>query len=272
MYNSGSNLPELKKIFSNESCLNNLKAMLGSKAQGFATSVLSVVNNNKLLQNASPNSIYTSAMVAASLDLPINQNLGFAAIVPYGNEAQFQIMGKGLVQLAIRSGQYQRINNAVVYDGQLIKEDPFTGDYQFDFKAKKSDKVIGYVAYFKTIGGFEKYYYMTEADAMAHGKKYSKSFGKKNKAGEWSSLWQTDPESMGKKTVLKLLLSKFGILSIEMQRAIRFDQASVKGDINSIEDIDNLEAKYIDNEPVEINEEEASRVANKFADFEEVKS
>lgn len=261
-----NNLPEIKKMFSNEACLSNLKAMLGTKAQGFATSVLSVVSNNRLLQSANPRSIYTSAMVAASLDLPINQNLGFAAIVPYGNEAQFQIMGKGLVQLAIRSGQYQRINNAVVYEGQLIKEDPFTGDYQFDFKAKKSDKVIGYVAYFKTVGGFEKYYYMTEAEAMAHGKKYSKSFGKKNKAGEWSSLWQTDPQSMGLKTVLKLLLSKFGILSIEMQRAIRFDQASIKGEFNSVDSIDELEADYVDNEP-EIDEKKAQEVADKFKDF-----
>ena len=267
-----SNLPEVKKMFSNEACLGNLKAMLGTKAQGFATSVLSVVNNNKLLQNASAQSIYTSAMVAASLDLPINPNLGFAAIVPYGNEAQFQIMGKGLLQLAIRSGQYQRINNAKVYEGQLIKEDPFTGDYEFDFKAKKSDKIIGYVAYFKTIGGFEKYFYMTNDEVMAHGKKFSKSFGKKNKYGEWSSLWQTDPESMALKTVLKLLLSKFGILSIEMQRAIRFDQAAIKGDFNSVDSVDELDIEYVDNEKEKVvDEEKAKKLSEKLSDFEEIK-
>ena len=267
-----SNLPELSKMFSNERCIGNLKSMLGKKATGFATSVLSVVNNNSLLQKATPQSIYTSAMVAASLDLPINQNLGFAAIVPYGNTAQFQIMGKGLVQLAIRSGQYQRINNAVVYEGQLIKEDPFTGDYEFDFKAKISDKVIGYVAYFKTVGGFEKYYYMTVEEAMSHGKKYSKSFGKKNKYGEWSSLWQTDQDSMCLKTVLKLLLSKFGILSIEMQRAIRFDQSEIKGDINAVDNVDELDAEYIDNdkENEELDKEESEKVAAKFSDFEDV--
>jgi len=265
-----SNLPELKRMLSEESVMNNLKAMLGSKAQGFATSVLSVVNNNKLLQNASPISIYTSAMVAASLDLPVNPNLGFAALVPYAGACQFQIMTRGITQLAIRSGQYQRINNSIVYEGQLVSENPFTGDYEFDFKAKKSDTVIGYVAYFKTIGGFEKYFYMTKEEALSHGKKYSKSFGKKNSKGEWSSLWQTDEDSMALKTVLKLLLSKFGVLSIEMQRAIRFDQASIKGDINKIEDIDNLDTEYIDNEKeVIIDEKKEKEMKERFKAFDE---
>ena len=265
-----SNLPELKSMLSKESVMNNLKAMLGNKAQGFATSVLSIVNNNKLLQNASPSSIYTSAMVAASLDLPVNPNLGFAALVPYGGTCQFQIMTRGITQLAIRSGQYQRINNSIVYEGQLVSENPFTGDYEFDFKAKKSDTVIGYVAYFKTIGGFEKYFYMTKEEALSHGKKYSKSFGKKNSKGEWSSLWQTDEDSMALKTVLKLLLSKFGVLSIEMQRAIRFDQASIKGDINKIEDIDNLDTEYIDNEKeVIIDEKKEKEMKERFKAFDE---
>lgn len=258
-----TNLPDIKKMFSNEACMNNLKAMLGTKAQGFATSVLSAVSNNKLLQRATPQSIYTSAMVAASLDLPINQNLGFAALVPYGGLCQMQVMVKGLTQLAIRSGQYKSINNAVVYEGQLVKEDPFTGDYEFDLKAKKSDKIIGYVAYFKTIGGFEKYYYMTKEEVQKHGKKYSKTYG--------NGVWQTDFDSMALKTVLKMLLSKFGILSIEMQRAIRFDQASIKGDFNSVDSVDELEAEYVDNPNEEpFDEEKAKATANKFADFNNV--
>jgi len=257
-----SNLPELKRMLSEESVMNNLKAMLGSKAQGFATSVLSVVNNNRLLQNASPISIYTSAMVAASLDLPVNPNLGFAALVPYGGTCQFQIMTRGITQLAIRSGQYQRINNSIVYEGQLVSENPFTGDYEFDFKAKNSDTVIGYVAYFRTVSGFEKYLYMTKEEVEKHGKKYSKTYN--------NGVWKNDFDSMALKTVLKLLLSKFGVLSIEMQRAIRFDQASIKGDINKIEDIDELDTEYIDNEPeVVIDEKKKKETASKFKDFDE---
>lgn len=269
-----TNLPQLQGMFSNERVMNNLKAMLGNKAQGFATSVLSTVNNNKLLQNADAGSIYTAAMLAASLDLPINQNLGFAALVPYGGTCQFQIMTKGIVQLAIRSGQYSKINNAVVHEGELIKYDPFTDAYEFDASKRTSDKIIGYMAYFKTVSGFEKYLYMSIEDMEKHGQKYSKSFGRKNKMGEWSSLWQTDPQSMGLKTVLKLLLSKFGILSIEMQRAINFDQASVKGEINSVEDIETLEPEYVDNEaqPVEATSEEVDPSKDLFGGEKERKT
>lgn len=239
---ANSNLVALRGYFNNEACMKNLQAMLGQKAQGFATSVLSVVNNNRLLQAASPESIYSSAMVAASLDLPINPNLGFAAIVPYGRAAQFQIMTRGLIQLAIRSGQYERITSAPVHKGELVKCDPFRDEYEFDASKRESDEVIGYMAYFRTVGGFEKYFYMTRDEVLAHGKKYSKSFN--------SGPWKDNQEAMCLKTVTKLLLSKFGILSIEMQRAIRFDQGVVKNDftqIESVEEIDDAEIVYADN-------------------------
>lgn len=259
---ANTNLVALKGYFENDAVKKNLRAMLGQKAQGFATSVLSVVNNNKLLQNADPSTIYSSAMVAASLDLPINPNLGFAAIVPYGRQAQCQIMSRGFIQLAIRSGQYVKINNAIVHKGELVKYDPFRDEYEFDASKRESDEVIGYMAYFRTIGGFEKYFYMTKEEALAHGKRYSKSFSSGN--------WSTDPDSMCLKTVIKLLLSKYGILSIEMQRAIKFDQAIVKGDFSQMEsfdEIDEAEAEYIDNPQNDIDEQKAKDVANKFADF-----
>lgn len=259
---ANTNLVALKGYFENDAVKKNLRAMLGQKAQGFATSVLSVVNNNKLLQNADPATIYSSAMVAASLDLPINPNLGFAAIVPYGRQAQCQIMSRGFIQLAIRSGQYVKINNAIVHKGELVKYDPFRDEYEFDASKRESDEVIGYMAYFRTIGGFEKYFYMTKEEALAHGKRYSKSFSSGN--------WSTDPDSMCLKTVIKLLLSKYGILSIEMQRAIKFDQAIVKGDFSQMEsfdEIDEAEAEYIDNPQNDIDEQKAKDVASKFANF-----
>lgn len=237
-----TSLTALKGYFNNDSVMNNLRSMLGQKAQGFVTSVLSVVNGNHLLKGAEPLSIYSSAMIAASLDLPVNPNLGFAAIVPYGKYAQFQIMTKGLIQLAIRSGQYERITNAVVHKGELIKYDPFKDEYEFDASKRESDDVIGYMAYFRTIGGFEKYLYMTKDEVEAHGKKYSKSFDR--------GPWKDQREAMCLKTVTKLLLSKFGILSIEMQRAIRLDQGVMKGDFtqfNSVEEIDAAEVEYMDN-------------------------
>lgn len=250
----------LKGYFNDETCKQNLKAMLGKKAQGFITSVLSVVNSNTLLQKASPQSVYNAAMIAASLDLPVNPNLGFAAIVPYGTSAQFQMMTRGFLQLAIRSGQYAKICNAPVHKGELVKCDPFTDDYQFDATKRESDEIIGYMAYFRTNDGFEKYYYMTVEDAMAHGKKYSKTFN--------SGPWKDNPEAMCMKTVLKLLLSKFGILSIEMQRAIKMDQAVISQDemINSVDDVDAVEVNYEDNpqndEPTD-EEKEAETEAKK---------
>lgn len=259
---ANTNLVALRGYFDNESVKKNLQAMLGQKAQGFATSVLSVVSNNRLLQNAEPLSIYSSAMVAASLDLPINPNLGFAAIVPYGKNAQFQIMVRGLTQLAIRSGQYAKITNCDVHEGELVKADPFRDEYVFDVEKRISDVVIGYMAYFKTIGGFEKYMYMTKEQALEHGKRYSKSFS--------NGVWKTDPDAMGRKTVLKLLLSRFGILSIELQRAIRFDQCVVKGDFTNMENIDEIddaEVEYVDNPENAKDEQKAKEVADMFSDF-----
>ena len=261
---ANANIVKLQGYFNNETVMNNLRAMLGQKAQGFATSVLSVVTNNRLLQNSDPASIYSSAMVAASLDLPINPNLGFAAIVPYGRVSQFQIMTRGLIQLAIRSGQYERITNAVVHKGELVKYDPFTDDYEFDASKRESDEVIGFMAYFKTVGGFEKYLYMSKEEVLAHGKRYSKSFN--------SGPWKDNQEAMCLKTVMKMLLSKYGILSIEMQRAIRFDQGTVKSDItemDSIEEIDAAEVEYNDNPenaPQEAVEEEIKPSGDLFND------
>lgn len=260
---ANTNIVALKGYFNNETCMNNLRAMLGQKAHGFVTSVLSVVNNNKLLQNAEPATVYSSAMVAASLDLPINPNLGFAAIVPYGRQAQFQIMTKGLLQLAIRSGMYERVTNAIVHKGELVKYDPFKDEYVFDASKRESDEIIGYMAYFRTVGGFEKYFYMTKDEALAHGKKYSKSFA--------NGTWATDPDAMCLKTVIKLLLSKYGILSVDMQRAIRFDQGFVSSDLSKMDDlaqIDEAEVEYLDNAEEANEEEEKKKVAQKFEDFD----
>ena len=171
-------------------------------------------------------------------------------------------MTKGLLQLAIRSGQYAKITNAIVHKGELVKYDPFKDEYVFDASKKESDEVIGYMAYFCTVGGYEKYFYMTKDEALAHGKRYSKSFN--------NGVWKDNPDAMCLKTVLKLLLSKYGILSIEMQRAIKFDQGVAKGDFSqmeSVEEIDEAEVEYVDNPQNGVDEEKAQEVANKFADF-----
>lgn len=241
----------IKDYFSNDNVQAKFKELLGKKAQGFITSVLQVVNQNKLLSGADPKSVYGAAAAAAVLDLPINNNLGFAYIVPYNEKqpdgskkqvAQFQLGYKGFIQLAQRSGQFQTIAAAPIYEGQLIMQNPLTG-FVFDFTQKKSDVVIGYAAYFRLLNGFEKTHYMDIATLKKHAEKYSKTFKHSN------GLWNTDFDGMASKTVLKLLLSRFAPLSIEMQKAVVADQ----GKINDIETDD---VAYVDHDEVEINKEQ----------------
>lgn len=243
------NAVTVKSLFSKDDVKKRFEELLGKRAPAFITSVLQAVNSSDLLKEADPVTVLNAAATAASMGLPLNQNLGFAYIVPYNVQqqdgsyrtmAQFQMGYKGFIQLAQRSGQFLTISSATVYEGQLIENNPLTG-FTFNWSVK-SDKVIGFVAYFKLINGFEKQLYMTVEQAKAHGVRYSQTF-KKGKG-----LWKTDFEAMAHKTVLKLLLSRFAPLSIEMQKAVITDQAIVN-------DIDGQDVTYADNELPEINKE-----------------
>lgn len=248
--NSNVGKSTLKALVNADVTKKKFQEMLGNKAVGFLTSLINTTNGNAQLQQADPNSILKAGAIAATLDLPIDPNLGFAYIVPYKkkykdeignwhekNEAQFQMGYKGFVQLAIRTGQYKRINVAVIYEGQFESYDPITDELKYNLENRLSDEITHYVAYFQTINGFEKYNIMSKEEVEQHGMKFSKTFKKEK------STWQTDFNAMAKKTVLKLLLSKFGILSIEMQTALKTDQAVIK-DVNK----DSVEVEYVDNE------------------------
>ena len=220
----------VKTMLSNDSIKKRFDDILKENASAFTANLSIMVSNSSALSKCEPVSVISSAIISASLKLPLDTNLGFAAIVPYGDKATFQIMYKGLIQLAQRSGQYKTIGTAEVYEGQLVSEDPLRG-YVFDWNAKKSDKIVGYAAYFMTVNGFEKTVYWPTEKVKKHAGKYSQMY-KRN-----SGLWFTDFDSMALKTVLKNLLSKWGILSIEMQRAITFDQSvpsSTEDDANPI--------------------------------------
>ena len=187
---------------------NKFNEMLGKKAAGFMSSIIAVTNNNKYLAKANPATVIGAAAQAAMLDLPINQSLGFAYIVPYGSEAQFQLGYKGYIQLAQRSGQYVDIGAKTVYEGELEYENRLLD--KFKFGERTGDKVIGYLAYFRLTNGFEKMLFMELDDMIAHAKKYSKNY--KGGTDKWGL---TDFNTMAEKTVLKRLLSKYGPLSIE---------------------------------------------------------
>lgn len=238
----------VKALFAKDEVKNKFQEMLGKRAASFITSVLQIASQNEMLSKAEPLSIYQSAAVAATLDLPLNNNLGFAYIVPYNNKqkdgswkvvAQFQIGAKGFKQLALRSGQFITINDTDVREGELKHYDRLTGEIEFewiqDVKERLSKPVIGYCSYFKLLNGFEKIFYMTVDELNDHGLRFSQTYKK------GFGLWKDDFDSMARKTVIKLNLSKNAPLSVEMQKAVVTDQALVK-------DAETEDVEYVDNE------------------------
>lgn len=227
MNDSGtSTSKDVKTLLSDVNIKRRFEDVLGKNAAAFMSSLISITNGNKQLKEISlknPMSIIAAGAVAAALNLPVDPNLGFAYIIPYGDKATFQMGYKGFVQLAMRTGQYKTINATEVYEGEIKSINRFTGEIEFG--EKSSDKVVGYIAYFKLINGFEKYLYMTVEEVEKHGRKFSKSYGSKD------GRWHLDFHAMAIKTILKRLLSKFGILSIEMQSglstALQADQSVI---------------------------------------------
>jgi recombination protein RecT len=235
--NTGVDKTSVKAYIQSPIVQQRIKEMLGRRASQFTTSVLSLVGADPALASAEPNSLFVACLNAASMDLPINKNLGFAHIIPYANnkkgitEAQFQMGWKGFIQLAQRTGQYKRISATAVYDGQLVETDPLLGN-TYDWRAKTSNDVIGYVAMFELLNGYRAELYMSLDEINAHATRYSKSFQKKY------GPWMDNFDAMALKTVIKLLLARFGPMNTEVQKAIEIDQ--------SVADDDGVH--YLDNE------------------------
>ena len=213
-----------KQFFNSPAVKQKFSEVVNGNGQQFVASLLSVVTNNNLLAKATNESIMTAAMKAAVLNLPIEPSLGYAYIVPYKNQAQFQIGYKGLIQLAQRSGQVTRLNAGEVYESQYKGFNPLTEDLEVDMTAipKEKEKVVGYFAFMRLANGFEKTVFWTKERVQAHGKKYSQSFSSKY------SPWQSDFDAMARKTVLKHMLSTYAPLSTELQEAIVADNEDSK--------------------------------------------
>lgn len=189
--------------------------VLGERAPQFIASLSTMVYANPALRECDAMTVITSALQAAAFDLPIDPNLGFAHLVPYSGKARFQPGWRAYVQLAHRTGQYAKINVTEVYAGEYRGENRLTGDIVWG--ERTGDEIVGYAAYFRLTNGFEKSLYMTADDLDAHGKRYSKSYSRSDSA------WKTNFDAMARKTVLKSLLSKWGPLSIQLQKALAAD-------------------------------------------------
>jgi len=249
-----------KEYFAKDGVKKKFDELLGKRSTQFITSVLQIVNSNKLLQSASPESVYNACTMAATLDLPINQNLGYAYIVPYKNQAQFQMGWKGFVQLAQRTGQYLRINVVEVYANQFKSFNTLTEELDADFSIDGVGEIVGYCCYFKLLNGFEKTSYWSKLKVNNHAQKYSQAYKSANGMTPWKDAEQF--HEMAKKTVLKNTLSKWGILSIEMQKATITDQSVINN-------VDTLDINYIDNELEKVNKEE-QRIALMIQDCNSV--
>jgi recombination protein RecT len=231
----------LKGLMNSDYVKRRFMEVMGVKSAAFIASILNAAQKNPDLARCEPQSVLSAAMVAATLDLPIDSNLGFSAIIPYNTKmkdvngreywaylAQFQIMYKGFIQLALRSGQYKNINIGPIYEDEFESCDIITGDIHIHpvaggFREQEDlTKIIGYIAFFRLLNGFERMEYWSVKKIEAHGQRYSKSYNNKN------GLWKKDPHAMYAKTVLKNTLSKWGIMSVTMQGAMTADQAVIK--------------------------------------------
>lgn len=232
-------LARFNNYIKSDSISNYLEKVLGNKKEAFVSNIVGLVGHSVMLQNCDPTSVMFSAIQATALDLPLDSNLGFAYVVPYntreGNKAQFQIGYKGFVQLALRTNLYRTINVRDVRQGEITGEDFVSGE--MTFKALPASErtqapVIGYIAFIELTNGFRKMSYWTVEEIKTHAQKFSKTF---NKGG----VWATNFDAMAKKTVLKLLIGKYGPMSVDLQKAMTADQAVITAEGN----------RYIDNEP-----------------------
>lgn len=248
----------------NDAITKRINELLGARAGQFTTSLITAVNESEKLAECEPRSVLNAALTASSMDLPINQNLGFAYLVPYRDNrkgvtlCQFQMGYKGFVQLAQRSGFYKTINASDVREGEIVGQDRLSGEIEFkwieDDAEREQKPIAGYVAYIKMLNGFEKTLYWSKEKVLNHAQQYSKSFAKYG-----TGLWKEQFDLMAKKTVLKSLLNGWGILSTELQTAIKFDQ-TIDGEYD-----DNPKRKpELTQEEREAIEDEATNIADEL--------
>lgn len=229
-----SNLQQFNQAITNPKTQAYLEQVLSTKKNAFVNNIVALVSNNTNLQACEPMSVMFAGLKATALDLPLDPNLGFAYVIPYKNnrenktEAQFQIGYRGFIQLAIRSGQFKTINVTEVREGELGAFDLLTGEMCFNVVGDRMErKVIGYAAFFRLSNGFEKTLYMTKDEVEVHAKKYSQTYSSKFEKVQQNSKWATDFDAMAKKTVVKLLLSKYAPLSVDMISAVTSDQGVI---------------------------------------------
>lgn len=257
-----------------EAVKNNIVSVIGKdESQRFISSVVSAVQTNPQLSECTNSSILSAALIGHSLKLPQSPQLQMFYLVPFNNtkkvkdengrekevkvkEAVFQLSYRGYLQLAMRSGQYRRINACEIKQGELKSYNPITEEYVFeaitDYEKRKDLPVVGYYAYFEMTNGYKKELYWSKEQMDAHAKKYSMSYRK----GWSSSFWSSDFDAMALKTMIRQLVSKWGMMSVDLETAYQNDMAVQDENGNPV---------YIDNVP-----DEPEKAVDVYADAVEV--
>ena len=278
-----------KNVLSSDSIQEQFRNALGERKDEFVASLISVYSKDKALQTCKQGDVVAQALKAATLHLPLDSALGFSYLVVYNNSVKerdangnevwarvptptFVLGYKGYIQLAQRSGQYRTINADVVYEGEMRRANKLTGEIDLSGE-RASDKVIGYFAYFRLVNGFEKTLFMSVQDMATCAKRYSPSISRTTtvesliaKANETSATkkvgWEGNFTDMAIKTVLRRLLGKYGILSVEMQSAIVSDTDDEETDRDAIIE-DNANAEVVDLTDVQFEEVAAPKAEEK---------
>lgn len=253
----------IASFMNSEEVHKNIVSVVGeNEAQKFISSLVSAVQTNPELQKCTNKSLLSVALLGHSLKLPQSPQLGMFYFVPYKikdetYEAQFQLSFKGYIQLAQRSGEYRKLNVTDVREGEFVSLNPLTEEIELkaetDFIKRNALPVIGYYANFELMNGYKKWLYWSVDQLREHGKRYSASFRK----GWSSSLWISDFDSMCRKTMLRQLISKWGVMSVDVQSGYQNDMAVIRDD----------KPVYIDNVP-----DEPEKATDIYAEAEVIES
>ena len=235
---------------------NQINSVIGGKnGDRFISSIVSAVNTNQELQSCTNQSILSAALLGNSLGLSPSPQLGQYYMVPFndktkGKVAQFQLGYKGYLQLAMRSGQYKKLNVLAIKNGELVRYDPLNEEIEVnlieDDTVRENTETIGYYAMFEYNNGFKKTLYWSKKKMEEHALKYSQAYAADKRQGTAHTFWVKDFDSMAYKTMLRQLISKWGIMSIDMMTAFDKDMAVINQDGSSY---------YVDNQEDEINED-----------------
>lgn len=243
----------LTAYLTNDAVKNQIAKVVGGKNGGrFITAIISATQATPALQECTNNSILSAALVGEALKLSPSPQLGHYYMVPYDNkklgikEAQFQLGYKGYIQLAERSGQYRKINVVAIKEGELVRYDPLNEDIEVnlieDEEERENAPTAGYYAMFEYVNGFRKTMYWSRKKMEAHALKYSPGY----RAKKGYTFWEKDFDSMAFKTMIRQLISRWGIMSIEMQKAYEDDMAVIRDDGTP----DYVETEYVEQAPV----------------------